>query len=687
MARYAKFFSLGGGGGTNNLQLPVGTILDATLRQVQDGTGTGSPLYLSTGGLRVGTTAASAMYWDDTNNRLGIGTTTPLGVLHLKSTAATTRMVMDGDAGQSKIITYRTAGLQRFGLYCNNTAESGANAGSDFAIRAYNDAGTLLTTPVFIKRSTGNVGINTTTPTQKLDVNGVSRFRDTLNIDNNKGLVFSYSGGTTGFSILNSSSNQFQINNANYGYNLITIPDSASSTAAVGIGTTSPTAKLQVKGNGSTSATTSLLVQNSSSVAALTVKDDLTSTFGGAVTAGVNNGTFADIILDYGGGTRRIRPGGNSLDLTDTLGNRAFQINAGGGNPRIALEHDGVNFVRGLVNLGYTSSGSTQQMVLSATNYVGHLTPFFDIKATGYANSKNTDLRLYTDNTTSGTYGNIIIGHNGTNATGNVGVGETSPIARLQVKGSGSTSATTALLVQNSSGTTALQVTDDRQVVIPANRIVQSSTQTIFYGTGSALWLGLMTTNTNEVPSPYDQNSKKIIIGNTSWATNVNSGIICIGMNQTGDTNVYGGIVIGNDSALHGPSGYRHDNNIIIGSNSGIGFDGNHNTGKNIVIGNSCQTTSQPNANKLTIIGNDINSNLSNAVILGETTQSVIIGSYSGLSASAQLQVDSTTKGFLPPRMTTAQKNAISSPANGLIVYDTDLVRPCFFNGATWITL
>jgi hypothetical protein len=58
---------------------------------------------------------------------VGIGTNTPIGILHLKRTAATTRMVMDGDAGQSKIITYRTAGLQRFGLYTNNTAESGSN--------------------------------------------------------------------------------------------------------------------------------------------------------------------------------------------------------------------------------------------------------------------------------------------------------------------------------------------------------------------------------------------------------------------------------------------------------------------------------------------------------------------------------------------------------------------------------
>jgi hypothetical protein len=39
---------------------------------------------------------------------------------------------------------------------------------------------------------------------------------------------------------------------------------------------------------------------------------------------------------------------------------------------------------------------------------------------------------------------------------------------------------------------------------------------------------------------------------------------------------------------------------------------------------------------------------------------------------SAILDVESTDKGFLPPRMTAAQRDAISSPANGLVVYNTD---------------
>jgi hypothetical protein len=40
--------------------------------------------------------------------------------------------------------------------------------------------------------------------------------------------------------------------------------------------------------------------------------------------------------------------------------------------------------------------------------------------------------------------------------------------------------------------------------------------------------------------------------------------------------------------------------------------------------------------------------------------------------ASAILDVESTEKGFLPPRMTTGQRDDISNPATGLIIYNTD---------------
>ena len=52
-------------------------------------------------------------------------------------------------------------------------------------------------------------------------------------------------------------------------------------------------------------------------------------------------------------------------------------------------------------------------------------------------------------------------------------------------------------------------------------------------------------------------------------------------------------------------------------------------------------------------------------------SQNVGIGTISP-DASAKLEVNSTSQGFLPPRMTQAQMNAIASPAEGLIIYCTD---------------
>ena len=53
----------------------------------------------------------------------------------------------------------------------------------------------------------------------------------------------------------------------------------------------------------------------------------------------------------------------------------------------------------------------------------------------------------------------------------------------------------------------------------------------------------------------------------------------------------------------------------------------------------------------------------------------------------AILTLTSTTQGFLATRMTTVQKNAITSPSTGLLVYDTDLNRYEFYNGTSWISV
>ncbi|OFX24967.1 MAG: hypothetical protein A2033_16295 [Bacteroidetes bacterium GWA2_31_9] len=56
-------------------------------------------------------------------------------------------------------------------------------------------------------------------------------------------------------------------------------------------------------------------------------------------------------------------------------------------------------------------------------------------------------------------------------------------------------------------------------------------------------------------------------------------------------------------------------------------------------------------------------------------------------SSSAMLDVKSLSKGFLTPRLTTAQRNAILTPATGLLVFDTSLNGFYYYNGTAWINL
>jgi hypothetical protein len=66
----------------------------------------------------------------------------------------------------------------------------------------------------------------------------------------------------------------------------------------------------------------------------------------------------------------------------------------------------------------------------------------------------------------------------------------------------------------------------------------------------------------------------------------------------------------------------------------------------------------------------------------------VLVGRGTEVSASAVLEASSTTQGFLPPRMTIAQRSVIASPAQGLMIYCTNCGtygEPQYYNGAAWL--
>ena len=114
---------------------------------------------------------------------------------------------------------------------------------------------------------------------------------------------------------------------------------------------------------------------------------------------------------------------------------------------------------------------------------------------------------------------------------------------------------------------------------------------------------------------------------------------------------------------------------VQIGLTSGINWSFN----SNILSSSQYAYIAGSNASILT------NGNFSGGVRGNDNGGKV---SDSGIStaqvASAVLEVSSTTKGFLPPRMTTTQKNAIATPAAGLVVYDSTTNKLACYNGTTW---
>ena len=85
------------------------------------------------------------------------------------------------------------------------------------------------------------------------------------------------------------------------------------------------------------------------------------------------------------------------------------------------------------------------------------------------------------------------------------------------------------------------------------------------------------------------------------------------------------------------------------------------------MIGNAIDATSATGDNQLNI-GNALYGTVSATANAGQ----ISIGTATP-NAKAILDLTSTTLGFLPPRMTESQRNAISSPPDGLIVFTTDV--------------
>jgi len=371
----------------------------------------------------------------------------------------------------------------------------------------------------------------------------------------------------------------------------------------VGIGTTAPTAKLQVVGAGTTATTTAVSVQNASSGTILTITNDSTATFTGKVivptknvadsSTKVANTAFVHRAIDSLAqgigwslkGNSGTTPGTNFIGTTDNediyfkrnnslsgilgSGNTSFGVGSISASANTSgYKYNSAFGISSLASLttgqsnnffGYYSGNSLTSGV--GNTGVGH--GAFDIVTTGSFNtgvgygignnsgttitgntaigafalvsvnsnyntavgayalesnvsgafncsvgdssgitittgSNNTNIGHLSDVTTNSLSGVTTIGYNAkasisnvmvlgapTGSVGaiNVGIGTSSPTAKLQVVGAGTTTATTALSVQNASSGNILTITNDStatftgKVLVPTKSVADSSTK------------------------------------------------------------------------------------------------------------------------------------------------------------------------------------------------------------------
>ncbi len=79
-----------------------------------------------------------------------------------------------------------------------------------------------------------------------------------------------------------------------------------------------------------------------------------------------------------------------------------------------------------------------------------------------------------------------------------------------------------------------------------------------------------------------------------------------------------------------------------------------------------------------------LGNNLINVFCIEKSTGSVMIGNSDEVELSAILEIKSTIKGLLLPRMTTAQRDLISTPVAGLIIFNSTTNVVNFYNGSAW---
>jgi len=533
----------------------------------------------------------------------------------------------------------------------------------------------------------------------------------------------------------------------------------------VGIGETTPTARLHVKGSGNGTDTDALLVQNSDGDTKFRVQDDGTLTISafkqlrapGSTYSITLQGTTAmqftswakDFTWTTQNGVITTLKNDGKLGLGETAPSAQLHVKAGttqdviarfqdplnassyidikndsvltnytgifwGSNAKIRSKEVGALFLdtsqtvtfadgnaaktkiysQGQISIGSSTIPASTMAYIKGSGTTSATTSLLVQNSAG-----NTSLEVLDNRDIKFNLGSYQFLSNGftsfspvyVNNNARIGLGGTgADVARLQVKGSGNDATTTALLVQNSDASELLKVTDDGAISASGNRLT--------IGEGSDVTLRILASGNASAGNNYIQplgtpaNQRFVVTGNsvaTIKAVDLDASNVYIGygINQTAATGTL---------SIKGSGTTSATTALLVQNSAGdellkVRDDGNiylsYSTNKSVLFPKYAMDSVRLHPLTGQNLGADSNTNFQfgSGFFNDKIHITDNVASNTTADASAKLQVDSTTKGFLPPRMTSGEKNAIASPAPGLMVYDTDANQMSYWNGGAWI--
>jgi hypothetical protein len=604
-----------------------------------------------------GTTTLGNSQLFDNGTNVGIGTSSPAYKLDIVGFANSTSGFRVTDGTIDNRISWSSGNVGFFGTVSNHPIAFNTNLSERMRIT-----------------STGNVGIGTSSPNAALDIIKTSNAAG-LNVQQNGNIgeaaAYMY-GQYYGLSLgVNSTTSSYYAFSVRSGVSTATPGFTGGNSlfyvgadGNVGIGDAAPSDKLVVNGRARINGTNALAFGNNA---------------GGYAQIAVSGATTGNLLFSTYDGTAL----GERMRIS-TIGN----VGIGTTNPGTKLEV-----------VSSTAANTAPISIVSNSNSYGAWLKYAQGNSYQWYTGITSGSDFVIDDVNIGTTRLIV-----KNTSGNVGIGTATPGIKLQVETSVNssdgiwgrntntgTSAYGYVVAASGVGAVGFRAHSAAHGAWPNTSMIHSANTftngMVMYQAGAipiSFWTNdverMRITSTGNVGIGTSAPAAKLhTVGdglfssntNTNLTINSNGGVSILTLTTSAGTqSIYGGVGGLNNMDFYTASGFRMridpTGNVGIGTSTPIGRLDVRAPGP-LSIDTAFRVRNSADSNNLMII------NGAGGIGVGTTSP----------LPSAVLDINSTTQGFLPPRMTNAQRLAISLPAVGLMVYCTDVVEGLYIYKST----